>query len=97
MVKSRHNGFVPGDIVRGRTGWCTGAVINGDLLRKVETHGAPVRPRLASLACRDLLLEWSEVYRQARAGETVAVAAASGPLVRWSDNLQSFTGRGQLV
>lgn len=29
VIKSRHTGFAPGDIVRGRTGWCTYAVMRG--------------------------------------------------------------------
>lgn len=81
VVKSRHNGFGPGDIVRGRTGWCTGAVINGDLLRKVETHGAPVTTAIGVLGMPGFTA-WSglKFIGKPKQGETVAVAAASGPV-----------------
>ncbi|WP_312622453.1 NADP-dependent oxidoreductase [Agrobacterium pusense] len=81
VVKSRHNGFAPGDIVRGRTGWCTGAVINGDLLRKVETHGAPVTTAIGVLGMPGFTA-WSglKFIGKPKQGETVAVAAASGPV-----------------
>lgn len=42
VIKSRHNGFAPGALVRGRTGWSSHAVANGDLLRAVDSHGAPI-------------------------------------------------------
>nr|WP_197980265.1 MULTISPECIES: hypothetical protein [unclassified Rhizobium] len=49
VVKSRHNGFSPGDLVRGRTGWSSHAVIKGDEFRVVATHGAPITTSLGSL------------------------------------------------
>ena len=81
VVKSRHNGFSPGDLVRGRTGWSSHAVIKGDELRVVETHGAPITTSLGSLGMPGFTA-WAglKFIGQPKAGETVAVAAASGPV-----------------
>jgi NADPH-dependent curcumin reductase len=81
VVKSRHNGFAPGDLVRGRTGWSSRAVINGDQLRRVETHGAPITTSLGCLGMPGFTA-WSglKFIGQPKAGETIVVAAASGPV-----------------
>jgi NADPH-dependent curcumin reductase len=81
VVKSRHNGFAPGDLVRGRTGWSSRAVINGDQLRRVETYGAPITTSLGCLGMPGFTA-WSglKFIGQPKAGETVVVAAASGPV-----------------
>ncbi len=81
VLKSRHNDFAPGDIVRGRTGWRTQAVISGDGLRHVETHGAPLTTAVGALGMPGFTA-WSglKFIGQPKEGETVAVAAASGPV-----------------
>ncbi|KQV84415.1 NADP-dependent oxidoreductase [Rhizobium sp. Root1220] len=93
VVKSRHNGFAPGEIVRGRTGWCTGAVINGDVLRKVDTHGAPITTAVGVLGMPGFTA-WSglKFIGQPKAGETVAVAAASGPVGSMVGQLARLAG-----
>ncbi|WP_337268537.1 NADP-dependent oxidoreductase [Oryzifoliimicrobium ureilyticus] len=81
VMKSRHNDFSPGDIVKGRTGWVSHAVIKGDLLRLVDTHGAPVSTALGVLGMPGFTA-WSglKFIGHPKSGETVAVAAASGPV-----------------
>ncbi len=93
VVMSRHNGFSPGDLVRGRTGWSSHAVINGDELRGVETHGAPITTSLGSLGMPGFTA-WAglKFIGQPKAGETVAVAAASGPVGSMVGQLAKLTG-----
>jgi NADPH-dependent curcumin reductase CurA len=93
VVRSRHNAFAPGDIVRGRTGWCTGAVVNGDALRKVETHGAPVTTAVGALGMPGFTA-WSglKFIGRPKAGDTVAVAAASGPVGSMVGQLAKLAG-----
>jgi NADPH-dependent curcumin reductase CurA len=93
VVRSRHANFAPGDIVRGRTGWCTGAVIGGDLLRKVETHGAPITTAVGALGMPGFTA-WSglKFIGKPKAGETVAVAAASGPVGSMVGQLARLAG-----
>jgi NADPH-dependent curcumin reductase len=81
VLKSRSTQFAPGDIVRGRTGWRTHAVVDGSILRKVETHGAPLTTAVGALGMPGFTA-WSglKFIGQPKAGETVAVAAASGPV-----------------
>lgn len=81
VLKSRHNDFAPGDIVRGRTGWRTHTVISGDRLRHVETHGAPLTTAVGVLGMPGFTA-WSglKFIGKPKPGETVAVAAASGPV-----------------
>lgn len=93
VVRSRHNGFAPGDIVRGRTGWCTGAVISGDVMRKVETHGAPITTAVGVLGMPGFTA-WSglKFIGKPKKGETVAVAAASGPVGSMVGQLAKLVG-----
>jgi len=81
VLKSRSSNFAPGDIVRGRTGWRTHAVVDGNALRRVETHGAPLTTAVGALGMPGFTA-WSglKFIGQPKAGETVAVAAASGPV-----------------
>lgn len=93
VVKSLHNNFVPGDLVRGRTGWSSHAVITGDQLRRVETHGAPITTSLGSLGMPGFTA-WSglKFIGQPKQGETVAVAAASGPVGSMVGQLARLAG-----
>jgi NADPH-dependent curcumin reductase CurA len=93
VVRSRHNDFAPGDIVRGRTGWCTGAVISGDVMRKVETHGAPITTAVGVLGMPGFTA-WSglKFIGKPKEGETVAVAAASGPVGSMVGQLAKLVG-----
>lgn len=93
VVKSRHTGFAPGDIVRGRTGWRTHAVVTGDMLRQVETHGAPITTAVGGLGMPGFTA-WSglKFIGQPKQGETVVVAAASGPVGSMVGQLATLAG-----
>jgi NADPH-dependent curcumin reductase CurA len=93
VVRSRHSGFAPGDIVRGRTGWCTHAVFHGDRLTKVDTHGAPITTAVGALGMPGFTA-WSglKFIGKPKEGETVVVAAASGPVGSMVGQLAKLAG-----
>lgn len=93
VLKSRSSNFAPGDIVRGRTGWRTHAVVDGNALRRVETHGAPLTTAVGALGMPGFTA-WSglKFIGQPKAGETVAVAAASGPVGSMVGQLAKLLG-----
>jgi NADPH-dependent curcumin reductase CurA len=78
---SQHPDFAAGDIVLAPTGWRTHAISNGTGLRKLDPAAAPVTTGLGVLgmpgftAYAGLLL-----IGKPKPGETVVVAAASGPV-----------------
>ena len=79
VVASNNDRFAGGDIVLGHSGWQTHALSNGAGLRKLDPKLAPVSTALGVLGMPGMtaycgLLE----IGKPQAGETVAVAAASG-------------------
>src|SRR5690242_7475815 len=46
VIASQNAGFKPGEIVVGRTGWCTHAISDGTGLRKLDPKLAPVSTAL---------------------------------------------------
>jgi NADPH-dependent curcumin reductase len=79
VVASRNPNFAVGDIAMGYGGWQDYAVANGSGLRKLNPAAAPVSTALGVLGMPGMtayagLLE----IGRPKAGETVAVAAASG-------------------
>jgi NADPH-dependent curcumin reductase CurA len=79
VLTSNVSGFAKGDIVVGRTGWQTHALSDGSGLQKVDPTRAPISTALGVLGMPGMtayagLLE----IGRPKAGETVAVAAASG-------------------
>lgn len=93
VIRSRHTGFAPGEIVRGRTGWCTHAVMQGDRLQLVGTHGAPISTAVGVLGMPGFTA-WSglKFIGQPKRGETVVVAAASGPVGSMVGQLAKLIG-----
>jgi NADPH-dependent curcumin reductase len=79
VVTSKADGFAPGDIVLGQTGWQTHAVTKGDAVRKLDASIAPVTTALGILGMPGLTAYagLTEIGK-AKPGETVVVAAASG-------------------
>ncbi len=81
VVTSDLAGFAPGNIVAARTGWCSHAVSDGVGVRKIDPARAPISTALGVLgmpgftAYSGLL-----VIGKPKPGETVVVAAASGPV-----------------
>jgi NADPH-dependent curcumin reductase CurA len=79
VVASNNDGYQPGEIVLGHTGWQTHALSNGAGLRKLDPKLAPVSTALGVLGMPGMtaysgLLE----IGKPQAGETVVVSAASG-------------------
>jgi NADPH-dependent curcumin reductase CurA len=79
VVTSNADGFTPGDIVLGQTGWQTHAVAKSDALRKLNASIAPVTTALGILGMPGLTAYagLTEIGKP-KPGETVVVAAASG-------------------
>ena len=81
VVKSDRSGYAAGDIVLARTGWRTHAAWDGAAPRKLDPAKAPITTGLGVLgmpgftAYSGLLL-----IGKPKPGETVVVAAASGPV-----------------
>lgn len=81
VTHSEHPAFAPGDIVQAHTGWRTHAVLRAEEVRKVDTHGAPITTALGVLGMPGFTAySGMKVIGQPKAGETVVVAAASGPV-----------------
>jgi len=81
VIASRNPDFAEGEFVLARTGWCTHAVSEGAALRKVDPEMAPITTRLGVLGMPGFTAYVGmRVIGQPKAGETVVVAAASGPV-----------------
>lgn len=81
VIASDHPGYAPGDIVLAFTGWASHAALPADGLRKLDPDLAPVTTGLGVLGMPGFSA-WSGlmVIGQPKPGETVVVAAASGPV-----------------
>ncbi len=81
VVQSQSASFKEGEIVRAMTGWCSHAVMDASKVRHVDTHGAPVSTALGVLGMPGFTAYGGmKVIGQPKSGETVMVAAASGPV-----------------
>ncbi|MGI4795915.1 MAG: NADP-dependent oxidoreductase [Janthinobacterium lividum] len=78
---SRAAGFAPGDLVAGRTGWQEWAIGDAGVVRKLAETGSPPSTALGVLGMPSMTA-WVGMHNigQPKAGETVVVAAASGPV-----------------
>jgi len=81
VVASRASGFAEGDLVEGRTGWQEYAVLEPKGLRKLPKDGPPSSTALGVLGMPGMTA-WVGLANigQPKPGETVVVAAASGPV-----------------
>jgi hypothetical protein len=81
VVASNAPDFAPGDSVMGYFGWQTHAVADATGLRKLDPAEAPVQTALGILGMPGMTA-WTGLHNigQPKAGETVAVAAAVGPV-----------------
>jgi NADPH-dependent curcumin reductase len=81
VVASKHPGFKPGDIVLGYAGWQDYAVSDGTGLRKLDARRAPVSTALGVLGMPGMTAYTGLLtIGQPKGGETVVVAAATGPV-----------------
>lgn len=81
VIDSRHPGFRPGDVVLSHSGWQSHALANGDHLRKLDPAAAPLTTALGVLGMPGFTAYAGLLtIGQPKPGETVVVAAASGPV-----------------
>jgi NADPH-dependent curcumin reductase CurA len=81
VVASNNPGFTVGDVVLAYAGWQTHTVSDGRGLRKLDPALAPVQTALGVLGMPGMTAYTGlGVIGQPKAGETVVVAAATGPV-----------------
>ena len=81
VIASKHPAYTEGDIVLARTGWRTHALSDRDDLRKLDPAVAPVTTGLGVLGMPGFTAySGLRVIGKPKPGETVVVAAASGPV-----------------
>jgi NADPH-dependent curcumin reductase len=81
VVASHHPGYSEGDVVLAHTGWRTHALSDRADLRKLDPAVAPVTTGLGVLGMPGFTAYGGlRVIGKPRPGETVVVAAASGPV-----------------
>src|ERR1700756_653597 len=79
VVTSRVEGFPPGDIVEGRTGWQEYALSDGIGMRKVDPALGPISTALGVLGMPGMTAYFGLFnIGQPKPGETVVVSAAAG-------------------
>ena len=81
VVRSRLEGFVEGDLVAGRGGWQSHAIFRQGEVEKIDPGLAPISTALGVLGMpgRTAYVGLREIGKP-QAGETLVVAAASGPV-----------------
>jgi NADPH-dependent curcumin reductase CurA len=81
VVRSRLAGFADGDLVVGRGGWQSFAILRAGEAEKIDPGRAPISTALGVLGMpgRTAYVGLREIGRP-KAGETLVVAAASGPV-----------------
>lgn len=81
VLASNHADYAPGDIVLSHSGWRTHALSNGSDLRKLDPAVAPVTTALGVLGMPGFTA-YAGLFTigKPKAGDTVVVAAASGPV-----------------
>jgi NADPH-dependent curcumin reductase CurA len=81
VIASKNSKFAQGDVVAAFTGWQTHAVSSGEALQKLDASRAPLSTSLGVLGMPGLTAYTGLLtIGQPKAGETVAVAAATGPV-----------------
>jgi len=81
VVRSNDPKFAPGDLALGMGGWQEYAVLDGRELRKVDPAVAPPSTALGVLGMPGMTAYTGLLnIGQPKSGETVAVAAATGPV-----------------
>jgi NADPH-dependent curcumin reductase len=81
ILESRHRGYHQGELVQGRIGWRTHAAVAPEVVRRVESGGNSPTTALGVLGMPGFTAySGMKVIGQPKAGETVVVAAASGPV-----------------
>jgi NADPH-dependent curcumin reductase len=93
VVASKHPGYSEGDIVLARTGWRTHALSDRADLRKLDPAVGPVTTGLGVLGMPGFTAYGGlRVIGKPKPGETVVVAAASGPVGSLVGQLAKIAG-----
>jgi NADPH-dependent curcumin reductase len=93
VLASHHAGYSEGDIVLAHTGWRTHALSDRADLRKLDPRVAPVTTGLGVLGMPGFTAYGGlRVIGKPKPGETVVVAAASGPVGSLVGQLARLTG-----
>jgi len=93
VIASKHPAYSEGDIVLARTGWRTHAVSDRADLRKLDPAVAPVTTGLGVLGMPGFTAYGGlRVIGKPKPGETVVVAAASGPVGSLVGQLAKIAG-----
>src|SRR5258708_7794562 len=93
VVASHHPGYSAGDIVLAHTGWRTHSVSDRADLRKLDPAVAPVTTGLGVLGMPGFTAYGGlRVIGKPKPGETVVVAAASGPVGSLVGQLAKLAG-----
>jgi NADPH-dependent curcumin reductase len=93
VLASDRQGYAPGDIVLAHAGWRTHAAWEGPALRKLDPKLAPITTGLGVLGMPGFTA-YSGLYvlGKPKAGDTVVVAAASGPVGSLVGQLAKMAG-----
>ena len=93
VVQSDRPGYAKGDIVLAHSGWRTHAAWDGPALRKLDPKQAPITTGLGVLGMPGFTAySGLHVLGKPKAGETVVVAAASGPVGSLVGQLAKIAG-----
>jgi NADPH-dependent curcumin reductase len=93
VIASQHPGYSEGDIVLARTGWRTHALSDRADLRKLDPAVAPVTTGLGVLGMPGFTAYGGlRAIGKPKPGETVVVAAASGPVGSLVGQLAKIAG-----
>ena len=93
VVQSRHPAYQGGELVRGLIGWRTHAAVTPERVRRVEIGNNPPTTALGVLGMPGFTAySGMKVIGQPKPGETVVVAAASGPVGSLVGQLAKLAG-----
>src|SRR6266705_177456 len=93
VLVSNHSEYVKGEVVLARTGWRTHALSDGTGLRKLDPAAAPVTTGLGVLGMPGFTAYAGLTQiGKPQPGETVVVAAASGPVGATTGQLAKIFG-----
>jgi NADPH-dependent curcumin reductase len=93
VLASQHHDYAEGALVLAQTGWCTHALSDGSELSKIDPSVAPVSTRLGVLGMPGFTAySGLRLIGKPKPGETVVVAAASGPVGSLVGQLAKFAG-----
>lgn len=93
VIRSQHSDFAAGDLVLAHAGWRTHAVVEGAKARRVASSSIPVTAQLGVLGMPGFTAYAGlKEIGKPKKGETVAVAAAAGPVGSLVGQLAKIAG-----